>query len=74
VRFPCRERSNGVSAVVADFDDERIMWFEEPGCACGGNDSEQTFADFLARGPRFLVPPDDVLEELKATLQAVLSD
>ena len=64
------EASGGVQAVIVDFESQQVMWFEEPGCACAGNDSEQSIADFLARGPRFILPPDDVLQEMQALLQA----
>jgi hypothetical protein len=63
------EASGGVQAAIIDFEDERIMWFAEPGCACAGNDSEQTIADFLERGARFIVPPDDVLAEMRESLK-----
>ncbi|MDQ7025884.1 MAG: hypothetical protein Q9P01_19495 [Anaerolineae bacterium] len=63
------EASGGVQGVIVDFDDGLVRWFDEPGCACGGNDSEQSIADFLERGARFIVPPDDVLEEMRASLK-----
>lgn len=62
------ESSGGVRAAVADFDDRRILWFEEPGCSCSGSDGEQSFEDFLKRGPRALIPPDDVVEEMRGAL------
>lgn len=63
------EASGGVQAVIVDFDDDLVKWFDEPGCACASNDSEQSIADFLARGARFIVPPDDVLEEMRESLK-----
>lgn len=62
------EANGGVQAAIADFDDNIIMWFDEPGCACAGNDAEQTFADFMDVGPRALTPPDDVVEEMRSAL------
>jgi hypothetical protein len=64
------ESSGGVRAAVVDFEDRRILWFEEPGCACAGSNGEQSFDDFLKRGARAIMPPDDVLEEMRAALVA----
>ena len=67
--------SGGSSAAIADFDDETILWLEEPGCACSTHSNVQKFADFLNKGARHLSPPDDVLMEMREALQAaVLSD
>jgi hypothetical protein len=62
------EDSGGVRAAVADFEDRRILWFEEPGCACAGSNGEQSFDDFLRRGPRAITPPSDVLEEMRGAV------
>lgn len=63
------EASGGVQAAIADFDENVILWFEEPGCACGGDNGEQTFTDFLDIGPRALTPPDDVLAEMRESVR-----
>jgi hypothetical protein len=67
------EASGGVQAVIVDFDDDIVRWFDEPGCSCSSNDSQQTIEDFLARGPRFIVPPDDVLAEMRDSLKVHIS-
>ena len=38
-----------------------VEWSDSIGCACGGSIAEQTFADFIANGPRYGRPPDAVL-------------
>jgi len=62
--------AGGVEGAVIE--EGKVRWFDEPGCACGSNDSEQTIADFLEKGPRFLQPPQDVLTEMQTTAQALL--
>ena len=61
--------NNGVEGAYIDLDDGTVQWFDEPGCACSGSDSEQKIEDFIAKGPRFIVPPNDVLEEMRAYIQ-----
>jgi hypothetical protein len=61
--------SGGVQAVIIDFEDNIVRWFDDPGCSCSSNDSQQSIADFLERGARFIVPPDDVLAAMHASLK-----
>jgi hypothetical protein len=61
--------SNGVMGAEIDYDERVIRWFDEPGCACAGSGNEQTFEDFLARGPRPVSPPDDVTQEMREALR-----
>ncbi len=61
--------SGGMMGATADLDDKKIMWFDQPGCACGDYEDAQTIADFLAKGPRYLNPPADVLEEMRVALK-----
>lgn len=63
--------NGGVHGVIIDLEEGKIQWFDEPGCACGGSDSEQNFADFMTNGPRFLIPPDDIISEMLITLTQV---
>ncbi|GAB5494264.1 MAG: hypothetical protein Phog2KO_44790 [Phototrophicaceae bacterium] len=65
------EATGGTSGAQIDLDDGIIQWFEAPGCACGGSDGEQTIADFLENGPRALIPPDDVIEEMRQAIKTV---
>lgn len=61
--------NGGMQGATADLDDKTIMWFDAPGCACGDADDAQPIADFLARGSRYVTPPNDVLEEMRVALQ-----
>ncbi len=58
----------------ATLDKERLVieWVDSPGCACDDSPDEQTIADFLANGPRYLRPPADVLAEMRLALAARL--
>jgi hypothetical protein len=52
-----------------NLDSQRVEWADAIGCACGGSFAEQSFADFLATGPRYGRVPQHVLDEVQATLQ-----
>ncbi len=65
------ESTGGMSGAQMDLEEGIIQWFEAPGCACGGSDAEQTITDFLESGPRALIPPDDVLEEMRQAITTV---
>jgi len=67
------ESSNGVEAATIDLEDNRIQWFDEPGCSCSGSQMEQTVDDFRENGPRFIMPPADVLEEMQTMVRVVPS-
>ncbi|MEO1288799.1 MAG: hypothetical protein AAFV93_13620 [Chloroflexota bacterium] len=60
------QSSAGVSGATIDIEDNRIMWFDQPGCACGDDSMSQTLTDFCENGSRFLVPPADVVAEMHA--------
>ena len=62
------DASGGVMGVIVDFDEDRVQWLEEPGCACTDSAHEQTIADFLQNGARAIMPPADVLEEMRESL------
>lgn len=67
------EKSTGVDGAIIDFDENRVQWFDEPGCSCSGSTMEQTIADFRDNGSRFIMPPDDVLEEMRIAIMQVPS-
>ena len=67
------EKSSGVEGAYIDTDKNRVQWFDEPGCACSGAYMEQTIEDFRENGPRFIMPPEDVLEEMQAAIAQVPS-
>jgi hypothetical protein len=52
-------------------DRQKVEWADSIGCACGDSFAEQTFADFLAKGPRYGNPPEDVLNEAVASVKAL---
>lgn len=60
--------NGGVEGAVIDLEDGMIQWYNEPGCACAGSESEQSIEDFLLKGPRFILPPEDILDEMKIAL------
>lgn len=66
------EVSGGVMGAVVDLDERLIQWLDQPGCACGDSNSEQTIADFLARGPRWIMPPADIEAEMRAELAELI--
>ncbi|MGB7338806.1 MAG: hypothetical protein WBC91_07950 [Phototrophicaceae bacterium] len=61
--------SNGVGGAIIDLEEDRVQWFDQPGCACGGSTMQQTIADFREKGSRFLMPPADVMEEMQTFIQ-----
>lgn len=63
------EPSHTTQAVIVDTDEGVLQWIEAPGCACGDNMQEQSIADYLGRGARWLNPPEDVREALADLLQ-----
>lgn len=48
-----------------------VEWSDAIGCACSGGFAEQTFADFVEKGPRFGNPPENVVAEALETLRRV---
>lgn len=62
-----------VWGLTANLNKEKLEWSDSIGCACGDSFAEQTFADFLEKGPRYGEPPEDVVAEVYETLRAVNS-
>jgi hypothetical protein len=62
---------NGVNGAVLNLEKGLVEWFDGPGCACGDSSQIQSFEDFLRHGPRYGTPPDDVLEEMRSTLESL---
>lgn len=62
------EAGAGMMGASVDVERGLIQWTSEPGCGCAGSDAEQPIADFLAHGPRFLSPPEDVVAAMRAAL------
>lgn len=63
------DEHGGMQGATADLERRVVYWFDAPGCACGDHDETQSIADFMSRGARFLNPPDDVIDEMRAALQ-----
>lgn len=68
------EVTTGVMGAVVDPDDLTVQWFDEPGCACTDSDSIQTVQDFLARGPKSITSPDDILREMHENLSKLVEN
>lgn len=62
-----------INALKINTDRRRLEWFDEIGCACGDSTAEQSFADFAAHGAKLSGVPDDVLSELRQSLNALES-
>jgi len=62
------DASNGVQGAAIIPQKRLVLWFDEPGCACAGSHAEQRFTDFLQNGPRYIVPPADILEEIRDSI------
>jgi hypothetical protein len=62
---------NGVQGVTLNPATSRLSWYDNPGCACGDNAQEQTVDDFLADGPLYGSPPQDVIDEMRAVLETI---
>ncbi|MBZ0295550.1 MAG: hypothetical protein K8L99_23530 [Anaerolineae bacterium] len=45
-----------------------LEWADSIGCACGDSFAQQSITDFLEKGPQYGNPPQDVLDEIRATL------
>lgn len=66
------EGSGGVKGAVANPERKTISWFNEPGCACGDSEFTQAFQEFLQKGPIYINPPTDVLDEIRQNLILLL--
>jgi len=64
-------RNNGVQGATLNLETGRIHWYDNPGCACDDNSQEQTVDDFVKNGPLYGNPPEDVLAEMRAALEAI---
>jgi len=60
----------GMQGANLDLDAGLLRWYDNPGCACDDDFDEQPFDDFLRNGPIYIHPPEDVLEEMRAALEA----
>jgi hypothetical protein len=58
--------------LTLDADAQKLDWYDGIGCACGDSFAEQTFDDFLQKGPRYGTLPPDVENEVRAALAAHL--
>jgi len=66
------ENTGGVVGVIADLDEQKLSWFDEPGCACGDSSAIQSFTDFLNKGANYLSPPSDIVDEMCDVLSQVV--
>jgi hypothetical protein len=64
--------AGGVQGAIMDLEDGVVRWMNEPGCACSGSEAEQSLSDFIEKGPRHIMPPQDVLAEMQSVAQGHL--
>jgi hypothetical protein len=62
------DENGGTQGVTVDYPHGKLLWYDNPGCACGDSTHEQTIADFLQKGARYAEPPDDIVAEMRAAL------
>jgi len=58
----------GVNGAKIDTQHGLIQWFDEIGCACDDSTDIQTYAQYLENGAMFTDAPEDVIEELSASV------
>jgi hypothetical protein len=68
-----KQPDDEIWGLTVNRDKGRVEWYDGIGCACGDSFAEQTFADFLQKGPRFGDLPDDVLAEVQTTLKTLVA-
>jgi hypothetical protein len=68
-------RNDEMEIEGADIDAAKgvINFADGIGCACGDSAFQQTFADFLKVGARYVDPPADVLAEMRAAVQTLVA-
>ncbi|MBI5668864.1 MAG: hypothetical protein HZC41_12730 [Chloroflexi bacterium] len=66
-----KEDDGSVWGLVIHTDEQTVEWYDSIGCACDDGFQEQTFDDFLAKGPRYGTPPDDVVDEVYASIHTL---
>jgi hypothetical protein len=65
--------SGGVHGLSIEPERWQIVWYDDAaGSACGSSAAEQTFDEFLQRGPALPDLPEEVLEEVLATLDLLM--
>jgi hypothetical protein len=62
----------GVNGMRINLDKQILDWYGDLACACDDSAVVQTYADFLAKGPAFGNPPEDVLEEMNDVIASLL--
>ncbi len=51
-----------------DPEQRSVEWADSLGCACSSGFAEQSFADFLDHGPRYGRPPQQIVDDIRASL------
>lgn len=69
-----RNDDGEVWGLSLDTDRQKVEWSDSIGCACGDSFASQTFADFLARGPRYADLPADVMSQLQESLRHFMAE
>ncbi len=60
--------NGGVNGAKIDTERKIVQWFDEIGCACDDSTDVQTYAQFRENGAMFTDAPEDVIEELSASV------
>lgn len=66
-----RQDDGEIWGLTLNLEKQTLEWFDGIGCACGDSFAEQSIEDFRRRGAHYGSPPDDVLAEVRAALQAL---
>jgi hypothetical protein len=66
-----KQEDGEVWGLTIDIEKRKLEWFDGIGCACGDSFAEQTVEDFIQRGPRYGDLPDDVLNEVRESLETL---
>jgi hypothetical protein len=66
------ETDETVWGLVIHTDEQTVEWYDGIGCACDDGFQEQTFEDWLAKGPRYGDPPPDVEQQVYQSIHALM--
>jgi hypothetical protein len=65
------QAGDGINGLKINRDRKLIEWYDSIGCACGDSTDTQAYREFLTQGPKFASIPDDIEQEVRASLKAL---
>jgi hypothetical protein len=65
------QAGDGINGLKINQERSLLEWYDSIGCACGDSTDTQSYAEFLAQGPKFSSIPDDVAAEVQESLAAL---